>query len=203
MSADIFFVNKIPLFLTLSRKICFTAVNHLADRTVKTIFKAYEEIHKFYLNRGFHITTLLVDGEFAPLQVLIQSMTGGPRVNLTSASEHVPEIERRIRVVKERSRSLRHSLPFNRIPKLMTIHMVFIAVKLLNHFPPKGGILDTVSPKTIMTGELLTTRSISVYNLANIAKCMKKTPRATVSCHVHREPSALVPVATFRVASSS
>jgi hypothetical protein len=155
MSADIFFVNKIPFFLTLSRKICFTAVNHLADRTVKTIFKAYEEIHKFYLNRGFHITTLLVDGEFAPLQVLIQSMTGGPRVNLTSASEHVPEIERRIRVVKERSRSLRHSLPFNRIPKLMTIHMVFIAVKLLNHFPPKGGISDTVSPKTIMTGETL------------------------------------------------
>ena len=155
MSADIFFVNKIPFFLTLSRKICFTAVNHLADRTVRTIYKAYEEIHKFYLNRGFHITTLLVDGEFAPLQVLIQSMIGGPRVNLTSASEHVPEIERRIRVVKERSRSLRHSLPFNRIPKRMTIHMVFIAVKLLNHFPPKRGISDTVSPKTIMTGEAL------------------------------------------------
>jgi hypothetical protein len=148
-------VNKIPFFLTLSRKICFTAVNHLADRTVKTIYKVYEEIHKFYLSRGFHITTLLVDGEFAPLQVLIQSMSGRPRVNLTSTSEHVPEIERRIRVVKERSRSLRHSLPFNRIPRLITIHIVFTAVKLLNQFPPKGGISDTVSPKTIMTGETL------------------------------------------------
>jgi hypothetical protein len=50
MTADIFFVNKIPFFLTLSRKICFTAVNHLADQTTKTIFQAYEEIHKFYLN---------------------------------------------------------------------------------------------------------------------------------------------------------
>jgi hypothetical protein len=119
------------------------------------IYKAYEEIHKFCLNRGFHITTLLVVGEFAPLQVLIQSMVGGPQVNLTSASEHVPEIEGRIRVVKERSRSLQHSLPFNRIPRLVTIHIVFTAVKLLNHFPPKGGILDTVSPKTIMTGETL------------------------------------------------
>jgi hypothetical protein len=116
MTADIFFVNKIPFFLTLSRKICFTVVNHLTDRTVKTIFAAYQEIHAFYLNRGFHVTTLLVDGEFAPLQVLIQSMPGGPRVNLISASEHVPEIKRRIRVVKERSRSSRHSLPFNRIP---------------------------------------------------------------------------------------
>jgi hypothetical protein len=36
LSADIFFVNKIPFFLTLSRKICFTSVNHLANRTVKS-----------------------------------------------------------------------------------------------------------------------------------------------------------------------
>jgi hypothetical protein len=155
LSADIYFVNKIPFFLTLSRKICFTAVNHLANRTVKTIYKANEEIHKLYLNRGFHITTLLVDGEFAPLQVLIQSMSSGPRVNLTSASEHVPEIERQIRVVKERSRSLQHSLPFNWTQRLITIHIVFTAVKLLNHFPLKGGISDTVSLKTIMTGETL------------------------------------------------
>ena len=155
LTADIFFVNKIPFFLTLSRKICFAAVNHLSDRTIKTIFKAYEEIHKFYLNRGFHITRMHVDNEFAPLQVLIQSMPGGPRVNLTSANEHVPEIERRIRVVKERARSSRHSLPFNRIPRLLTIYIVFKAVKLLNYFPPKGGISDIVSPKTLMTGETL------------------------------------------------
>jgi hypothetical protein len=131
-------------------------VNHLAGRFTKTIFKAYHEIHYFYLKRGFHITTLNVDGEFAPLQVPIQSMPGGPKVNLTSANEHFPEIEPRIRVVKERARSFRHSLPFNRIPKLLTIHIIFVAVKLLNHFPPKGGISDTISPKTtIMTGETL------------------------------------------------
>jgi hypothetical protein len=34
LTADIFFLNRIPFFLTLSCKICFTAVNHLANRTV-------------------------------------------------------------------------------------------------------------------------------------------------------------------------
>jgi hypothetical protein len=34
LTTNIFFVNNIPLFLMLSCKICFTAVNHLADRTV-------------------------------------------------------------------------------------------------------------------------------------------------------------------------
>jgi hypothetical protein len=69
--------------------------------------------------------------------------------------QHVPEIERRIRVVKERCRATRHSLPFHTIPKLMTIHIVLNVVKLLIFFPTKGGVSDTLSPKTIMSGQTL------------------------------------------------
>ena len=155
LSADIFFVNKIPFFLTYSRNFCFTAVNHLANRKVSSIFKAFEEIYKLYLNRGFQITVVHVDGEFAPLQSIIPAMPQGPKVNLASNSEHVPDAERRIRVVKERSRAVRHSLPFNKIPILLVIHIVFNCTKLLNHFPAKQGISASISPKTIMTGETL------------------------------------------------
>jgi hypothetical protein len=42
LTTDIFFVNTILFFLTLSRKICFTTVNHLADRTVPHIVKAFK-----------------------------------------------------------------------------------------------------------------------------------------------------------------
>jgi hypothetical protein len=83
---DIFFVNKIPFFLTLSRKICFTAVNHLADRTVPQIFKAFKEMYQYYLQRDFHIATVHADSESAPLKTLIESMSGGPMVNLESAN---------------------------------------------------------------------------------------------------------------------
>ena len=42
LTLDIFFVtNKIHFFLTLSRNICYTAVNHLAGRTVSQIFQAF------------------------------------------------------------------------------------------------------------------------------------------------------------------
>jgi hypothetical protein len=101
LTTGIFFVNKIPLFLMLSRKICFTAVNQLDDRTVPNIFKAFKEMYHYYLQRGLHITTVHADCEFSPLKSLIESIPGGPIVNLESANEHVPEIERRIRVVKE------------------------------------------------------------------------------------------------------
>jgi hypothetical protein len=112
-------------------------------------------MYQYYLQCGFHITTVHADGEFAPLKTLIESMPCGPMVKLVSANEHVPEIECRIRVVKERCRATRHSLPFHTIPKLMTIHIVLNAVKLLNFFSIKGGVSDTLSPKTIMYGETL------------------------------------------------
>jgi hypothetical protein len=138
---DIFFVNKNPSLLTLSRKITFAAVNHLADRTVPQIFKAFKEVYQYYLQRGFHITVVHADGEFAPLKLLIESIPCGPVVNLSSANEHVPEIERRIQVVQERCRATRHSLPFERIPKIMTIHIVLNVVKLLNIFQPRAEYL--------------------------------------------------------------
>jgi hypothetical protein len=155
LTTNIFFVNKIPFFLTLSRKICFTAITHLADRTVPHIFKAFKEMYQYYLHHGFHINTVHADGEFTPLKPLIESMPGGPMVNLASANEHVPEIERRIWVVMERCRKTRHILPYERIPKLVTIHIVLNVVKLLNFFPTKDGVSDTLSHKTIMSGETL------------------------------------------------
>ena len=80
-------------------------------------------------------------------------MPGVPRVNISSASEHVPEIFRQIQVTKESIRYIRYSLPFNKVPKLFLIHLVFQAIKMTNHFPVRGGISDTIIPTAIMTGE--------------------------------------------------
>jgi hypothetical protein len=153
LMTDIFFVNNNPFFLTISRKIMFAAVNHLTDRTVPQIFKDFKEIYQYYLQRGFHITVVHTNCEFAPLKPLIEYITGGPVFNLASANKHVPEIKRRIRVVKEHCQVTRHSLPFERIPKIMTVHIVLNVVKLFIFLPTKGGLSETLSPKTIMSGE--------------------------------------------------
>jgi hypothetical protein len=155
LTTGIFFLNKNPFFLKLIHNITFTAVNHLVDRMVPQIFKAFKEIYHYYIQRGFHITVVHADGEFAPLKPLIESIPGGPVVHLVSANEYVPKIERRIRVVKERCRATRHSLPFERIPKIMTVHIVLNVVKLLIFFSTKGRLSETLSCKTIMSGETL------------------------------------------------
>ena len=155
LAIDIFFVNKIPFFATLSRNICFTTVTHLANRTLQTIFHAFRGIYNYYLARGFKVTTVMADGEFAALQTLFTDIPGAPNINLTAANEHEPFIERRIRVIKERVRALRHTLPFKKLPRKMTTHMVLYSTKLLNYFPVKNGVSATLSPKAIMSGEQL------------------------------------------------
>ena len=98
MTAKIFFANGILFLISLSSNITFTAVSNIKDRKDITTFKAFKEIYMCYLKYGFQITTLHVDGEFAPLQALIQDMPRGPRFNISSDRDHVPEIEKLIQV---------------------------------------------------------------------------------------------------------
>ena len=150
---DIFFVNKIPFFVTLSLRICFVSVTHMANRKAITIFQALKSMFLYYLQRGLTIVFIKADGEFAPLQEWMHTLFGAPKLNLTSANEHVAEIERKIRVIKERVRAVLYSLPFNAIPQIMLTHAVLFVTKQLNLFPVKGGISAKFSPRQILSGE--------------------------------------------------
>jgi hypothetical protein len=87
-------------------------------------------------------------------------------------NKHEPFIEHCICVVKERVRSIQHSLPFQTIPKVILTHMVCYAVKLLNYFPVKGGVFEIYGPKAIMSGKVL-------FPSALTAKSMRRDSRAT------------------------
>ena len=75
----------------------------------------------------------------------------GVLLNTASASEHVPEIERHHRVIKEQARACCHSLPFKMIPKIMITEMIYNCVLWINAFPPKGGVSDYIIPHTFLT----------------------------------------------------
>ena len=151
---DLFFVNSIPFFLNLSRKIFFSSVKHLANRELNSTFKAFKEIYIYYMKRGFHITTLNLDGEFSQLQAMVyENIPGGPRINITSAKKHVSDIKRLLRVVKERTRAVRHNLHFNKSLKLLTLYIAFTVVRMLKYLPVKIGISSILSPQTIIYGE--------------------------------------------------
>ena len=103
---DIFYVNKITFLLTYSRRIAFTAVSHITLHKLDVVLAGFQSIFNFYQQCGFPIVLVHADSEFAPLRNAVNTTGKGPFFNLASKSEHVPEIERCIKVVKEQFRSI-------------------------------------------------------------------------------------------------
>jgi phospholipid N-methyltransferase len=59
-------------------------------------------------------------------------------VNVTAKEEHVAEIERQHRVIKERARAVIQTLPFKNMPKKMRIALIHNVVFWLNNIPKVG-----------------------------------------------------------------
>lgn len=146
---DIFFVQGYPFFVTLSRNIKFNTITELKDMTTASMLAACDSVFNIYTRRGFVVTSMLMDMQFAPLRAAL--LKRGVTLNLASAKEHVGEIERFIRTLKERIRALRSRTPYKHIPHLLVNGLVTHAGKWLNVFPPKGG-LPNISPRTLITG---------------------------------------------------
>ena len=83
-----------------------------------------------------------MDGEFEKLKPLMPSV----ECNRTTAKEHVSEAERTIRTLKERTRGLLGTLPFENLPQRMKIEFVYFMVLWMNAFPVKSGESDKISP---------------------------------------------------------
>jgi hypothetical protein len=76
LTIDIFFVNRVPYFVTLSLRICFLSVTHTTNQKIITIFKALKAMDNFYLQRGFQIVFIKGDGEFKPLEEFMPESYG-------------------------------------------------------------------------------------------------------------------------------
>ena len=102
-----------------------------------------------YLLRGFRIVVIAGDQEFASISDLVVQLPTAPKLDWAAASQHCGLIERNIRFLKEKIRSLCHSLPFERVPGIMVVRMVLHIVKFVNGFPRGGGVKH-YSPGEIM-----------------------------------------------------
>jgi hypothetical protein len=122
LSGDIMFVNRIPFFMTIARNIRFATSESLANQSSKAIMSCIKRIKQIYSQRGFRIMQLMMDGQFENLQGDLADMQIG--LNTVSNDEHVPDIERHIRTMKERTRSMYNMLPFKQMPTRLTIEMV-------------------------------------------------------------------------------
>ena len=100
VSADVMHVNGIPFFVTRSCNIHFGTVDVLPSLQAVDIGVALHHVVNIYSHRGFQVTMALMDGAFAGLHDVCNQLQ--VTLNTTSRDEHVGDVERYIRTVKER-----------------------------------------------------------------------------------------------------
>ena len=149
LAINIMFINSVAFLLTTSRNLKFGTVEALENRQVTTIVRKLKTIERLYHQRGFRIVSMLADPEFEPIRPEF------PYLNCCAANEHVPDIERYVRTVKDRVRSTYPMLPFKRVPRVMLIHLIKNTVFWLNALPARDGVSSTHSPRYLMTGQEL------------------------------------------------
>jgi hypothetical protein len=91
---------------------------------------------------GFNVRTILMDGEFEKIKGLLHNV----EPNTAATKEHMSEAERMIHTIKERTKELLATLPFEHIPRRMKIKFIYFIVLWLNAFPVKSRIFSTFSP---------------------------------------------------------
>jgi hypothetical protein len=106
-------------------------------------------VFKLYIKAGFNIKYVCADQEFdGVLSKMKDKFKFTP--NIAAAQEHVPVVERSIRVVKEWCRAVFHTNLFKSLPRVLMKAVMQESMKKLNFFPVKGSCYEVYSPRTIL-----------------------------------------------------
>jgi hypothetical protein len=146
LAVNVMFVNSVPLLVSVSHTINLIAIEHAPKCTATKLGDLIQHIIRVYARAGFTVQTILMNNEFEKLKDNFPMLA----LNIPAFSEHVGDIERRIRVVKERARGLVCTLPYPRLPQQMLIHLIHFVTMWHKNFPTINGISPASSPCEII-----------------------------------------------------
>jgi hypothetical protein len=125
-------IDGVPFLTTVSHNIMYRTAEWIPNKTPDR--SVFDNVFHMYNQAVFKITIIHCDNEFRPLMVQLQN-SYNVHMNYANPQEHVPEAERKNRVIKEQFQLAFHRLPFKNIPKIMVKILTMECSKKLNFFP--------------------------------------------------------------------
>jgi hypothetical protein len=132
LCVDIMNVNGLNFLTTIIRHLKYRTAQYVASKTPTEYLRSLQEVLSIYHKGGFKVTEIYSDNEFRPLQNLMINHYPDFKFNFANPNEHVPEVERSIRVIKERIWATYHCLMFDKMPRTMIKILVTESAKKLN-----------------------------------------------------------------------
>ena len=171
LTIDVMHVNNVPFLVTTSRKIHFGTIDAIQSTTDTNIIQSLKKTVAVYRRGGIRPRIVLADGAFTSDDMQASLQLLGITINSTARDEHVGDVERYIRTVKERMRCVYNTLPFDALPKVMLIELAKFATFWLNCFPHHTGISKTQSPRLLVTGEHVDFNKHCRYEFGQYVQC--------------------------------
>ena len=150
---DVMYVNKITFMLFTSKHIGYTQVRHVMNKNRDGYLEIILDAISEYSKSGFTVKVIEGDGAFKVIEEDLKKDPYKIDMHFCNPGGHVEVIERQIRFVKDRIRSVRALMPFKKVPSAFMIEMVVRVVQLTASMPNQNGIHQVLSPREIVTGK--------------------------------------------------
>jgi hypothetical protein len=145
MQVDLFFVKKTVHLVAIALPLDLAFVLPLQDKSAASIALALKVVISKCLSRGFVVRILRCDNEkgIKKQTTVTEVQRLGIELDFCGAGEHCPEVERRIRWIKEKYRRLEQRLPY-----LMSTTLIHWAVRASARFTNMQRTASSTSAST-------------------------------------------------------
>ena len=134
MSIDIMHVGEMPFIVTLITPLNLLMTVRIENRSVPHIWKKIQSQIANISKKGFKITKARVDPESGLIALDNLFASVGIEMCSVGVNQHIADVERRIRVIKERCRAIVNTLPYRLCKKLLE-YLIYFVTKRLNMEP--------------------------------------------------------------------
>jgi hypothetical protein len=150
LEEDIMFVEGIPFFISLSTPLDLIIATEIKSRTASALWSAQQRHLAIYKSEGFNVHKIFFDREGGISKIEVGLMEQGYRLQQMGAGAHVPRIEAKIRVMKERLRGVINTLPYQ-LPRPILPWAVYYIVVRINSMPVHTRV-DPTPARQILLG---------------------------------------------------
>ena len=145
---DIFEVSGVSFLLTVMVPLQYTFATHLPGKSLEEMTTAVTGLLRLIQSKQFVVVKIVLDPE-GGLDAL-KDVLPVP-VNTVAPGTHVPRVERRNRVVKERMRAIINALPFSVAARFMRYLVFFVVTRL--GLIPRAADGSRICPRERFTGQ--------------------------------------------------
>jgi hypothetical protein len=190
LAVDLMFIEKLDFFVSIDRETKLITVKVIPDKSAKVMETAVTELIGAYKVHRRIIRSINCDGEKGIKCISSFLSNQGIDYQPNAKGDHVADVERAIRQIKERVRSTMGTLPYE-VTDTILAYLVRDCVRCINLFPRKGEnespIVKFRKDKLIYSKDLLLPfgQTVFVHEENEITNSM--IPRSQLAINLGRE----------------